>query len=80
MKDFYDCYRLIEENLLNKSLLKIAIHKTLKHRNTDLKMIPQPNEQLKIRWESFLRKNKISHLKLSDIIFKINKIISLDRS
>ena len=75
MKDFYDCYRLIEENILNKNLLKTAIHKTMKHRNTELKMIPQPNEQLKIRWESFLRRNKISNLKLFDVIFKINKMI-----
>jgi len=80
MKDFYDCYRLIEENILNKNLLKTAIHKTMKHRNTELKMIPQPNEQLKIKWESFLRRNKISDLKLSDVIFKINKTIFLDRS
>ncbi|MDE0119859.1 MAG: nucleotidyl transferase AbiEii/AbiGii toxin family protein [Bdellovibrionales bacterium] len=80
MKDFYDCYRLIEESIMDKNLLKTAIHKTMKHRNTKLKMIPQPNEQLKIRWESFLRRNKISDLKLSAIISKINKMISLDRS
>ena len=78
MKDFYDCYRLIEENILDKNLLKSAIRKTMKHRNTELKMIPKPNEQLKIRWESFLRRNKITDLKLSVIISKINKIISLD--
>jgi len=80
MKDFYDCYRLIEENILNKNLLKTAIHKTMKHRNTELKKIPKPNEQLKIRWKSFLKRNKISDLKLSDVILKINKIISLDRT
>ena len=76
MKDFYDCYRLIEENILDKNLLKIAIHKTMENRNTKLKMIPQPNEQLKIRWESFLKRNKISNLKLSTVISKINEMIS----
>ena len=76
MKDFYDCYRLIEENILDKNLLKEAIHKTMENRNTKLKMIPQLNEQLKIRWESFLRRNKISDLKLSVVISRINQIIS----
>ena len=75
MKDFYDCYRLIEENIMNKNFLKIAIHKTLENRNTELKMIPKPNEQLKRRWESFLKRNKISNLKLSTVISKINEII-----
>ena len=32
MKDFYDCYRLIEENIMDKNLLKTAIHKTMKNR------------------------------------------------
>ena len=76
MKDFYDCYRLIEENILDKNLLKVAIRKTMENRNTKLKMIPKPSEQLKIRWESFLRRNKISNLKLSAVISKINKMIS----
>ena len=75
MKDFYDCYRLIEENILKKSLLKDAIRKTLESRNTELKMIPKPNGQLKIRWEGFLKRNKISNLKLSAVISKINEII-----
>ena len=75
MKDFYDCYRLIEENILDKNLLKVAIHKTMENRNTKLKMIPKPNEQLKIRWESFLKRNKISNLKLSAVISKINRVI-----
>ena len=76
MKDFYDCYRLIDENIMDKSLLKAAIHKTMKNRNTDLRAIPKPTEQLKIRWESFLKRNKISDLKLSVVIFKINEMIS----
>ena len=42
---------------------------------TELKMIPKPNEQLKIRWEGFLKRNKISNLKLSAVISKINEII-----
>ena len=76
MKDFYDCYRLIEENIMDKNLLKTAIHKTIKNRNTELKAIPKPTEQLKIRWESFLKRNKISDLKLLAVISKINEMIS----
>ena len=76
MKDFYDCYRLIEENILDKNLLKVAIRKTMENRNTELKIIPQPNEQLNIRWESFLKRNKIADLKLSVVISRINRIIS----
>ena len=75
MKDFYDCYRLIEENILDKNLLKVVIRKTMENRNTKLKTIPKPNEQLKIRWESFLKRNKISNLKLSAVISKINRMI-----
>lgn len=75
MKDFYDCYRLIEENILDNNLLKMAIRKTLENRNTKLRMIPKPNEQLKIRWESFLKRNKISDLSLPVVISKINKIL-----
>ena len=76
MKDFYDCYRLIEENIMNKNLLKTAIHKTMENRNTELKAIPKSTEQLKIRWKSFLKRNRISDLKLSVVISKINEMIS----
>ena len=75
MKDFYDCYRLIKENIMDKSLLKTAIYKTMKNRNTELKAIPKPNEHLKTRWESFLKRNNISNLKLSSVISKVNEII-----
>ena len=75
MKDFYDCYRLIEENIMDKSILKTAIHKTMKNRNTELKAIPKPNEHLIIRWESFLKRNNLSNLKLSAVISKINEMI-----
>ena len=32
MKDFYDYYRLIDENIMNNSVLKTAIHKTMENR------------------------------------------------
>ena len=58
------------------NLSRSTYYYQVKNRNTELKMIPKPNEQLKIRWESFLKRNKISNLKLSAVISKINKIIS----
>ena len=75
MKDFYDCYQLIEKNILNTDLLKTAIHNTMKNRRTKLKMISKPTENLKIRWNSFVKRNKIFNLTISTAISTINQLL-----
>ena len=75
MKDFYDCYQLIEKNILDTELLKTAIQNTMKNRLTKVKMISKPTENLKIRWNSFVKRNKIFNLKISTTISKINKTL-----
>ena len=46
MKDFY-VIAFIDENIMDKNLLKTAIHKTMKNRNTQLKKYPSPLNNLK---------------------------------
>lgn len=73
MKDFYDCYCLIKANILNDKILKKAVQKTMKNRKSELKIIPRPDKQLEIRWRRFLKKNKISNLKLDFVVSEINQ-------
>lgn len=76
MKDFYDCYRLIEENVLDEKRLKKAIQETLKNRGTEFALIPAPSEALKTRWGGFVRKNKNIDIELEDINFMINGLLN----
>ena len=75
MKDFYDCYRLIEANVLNGNLLNKALHETMKNRGTKMQPIHIDSESLESRWKSFLKKNKVNNLDLNIVISKINAFI-----
>ncbi len=77
MKNFYDCYRLIEENIMSENFLKTALYTTTKHRGTKLEKIPRPDKQLEVRWKSFVKKNGVSDLELFDIVSKINDKLSI---
>ncbi len=76
MKDFYDCYRLIQEGVLDKNLLKKAIKETLENRGTKFSLIPEPTEAFNVKWNSFIKKNA-TQLELSDVIREINKTLNL---
>lgn len=71
MKDFYDCFRLIQENVLNIKDLKLAITETFRNRETDFRLIPESTEEFKVKWNSFIKKNSIQ-LELSEVIREIN--------
>jgi predicted nucleotidyltransferase component of viral defense system len=75
MKDFYDCYQLIQETSISKDNFKDAIQATFTNRGTKLTPIPDIADQLSVRWSGFVRKNKISDLKLSIVILEINNFL-----
>ena len=67
MKDFYDVYILLKNNVINNENLQESILQTFRHRNTDFTENHQlftsafhenPNRQT--MWKAFLRKMKIS--------------------
>lgn len=75
MKDFYDCYRLITEDKLDKSLTNEAITETLQNRETEFSLISNPVEQIKIRWKSFVKKSKFDHLEIETVVATINSFV-----
>lgn len=76
MKDFYDCYRLIQEGVLDKRLLKKAIAETLENRETEFSLIPGPTEDFNIKWKAFLKKNRLTDIDLSDVITIVNQFLT----
>ena len=56
MKDFYDCYRLIQDGVLDKKRLKRAIQETLENRGTEVHLIPEPTKSFNLKWNSFVKK------------------------
>ncbi len=76
MKDFFDCYRLIDERLLNSPALKIAIRETFSERETSVELIPKELKEVhKARWNAFIKKEKIAELKLVTAIDTINHFL-----
>jgi len=75
MKDFYDCYRLIESNALDEMLLKKAVLATLENRETKLEFISQSTVPFRANWQNFLKKSKLDDLDLKMIIAKINNTL-----
>jgi predicted nucleotidyltransferase component of viral defense system len=76
MKDYYDCFKLIEENILNAPELKQAISDTFTTRGTELG--PIPNEvvsALRTRWDNFLSKEKISKIEFQNVVERINEYL-----
>ena len=77
MKDFYDCYRMIEVGVLDKKQLKQAIEETLKNRQTTLNQIPTPSKAMNTKWQAFIKKNKIDSLDLSTVVLQINNFLKI---
>ena len=75
MKDFYDCYCLIEKGVLNNKLLNVAITRTMENRGTQLTLIPKPTDSFETKWKSFLKKNRINNLTLNTVVSKINTVL-----
>ncbi len=75
MKDFYDCYQLLQEQTIDDIILKKAVNETFINRETKLERIPEDITVFKSRWAAFLRKNKIKSLELSEIVKELNNKI-----
>ncbi len=75
MKDFYDCYRLVSENVLDATALSMAVAETMKNRGTPLERIPEPTKVFDARWKAFLRKNRINDPGLGEVVARINGAI-----
>ena len=76
MKDFYDCYKLIEEDILNVVELKQAISDTFTTRGTELSFIPAGViSALEPRWKNFLFKEKILTIELRIVVERINEFL-----
>lgn len=76
MKDFYDCYMMVENNILDKSEAALAVRDTFKTRGTELGLIP---ERLAIahdsRWKAFVKKENLSKIEIHTTILTINNFL-----
>lgn len=75
MKDFHDCIQIIRDKSISKDEFKNAILETFSNRNTTLSYIPNHEEKLGMRWNSFIKKNKIEKSDLSQVILEINNFM-----
>ena len=72
MKDYYDCFKLIKENILDLNDLKLAITNTFETRGTDLELIPTDFvDKLEARWNTFLKKEKTCVVRTQWILFDL---------
>jgi len=76
MKDYYDCFKLIEENILKVTELKGALSDTFTTRGTEFGPIPdEVVAVLASRWENFLAKEKISKIEFQKVVERINDFL-----
>lgn len=77
MKDYYDCFRMIEENILDQSTIKDAISDTFGARGTELGQIPKEIvSTLSQRWENFLSKEKLGKIEFENVVERINSFLA----
>jgi predicted nucleotidyltransferase component of viral defense system len=75
MKDYHDCIQIIRDSSISKDEFKRAILETFSNRETPFCFIPNHEEKLGQRWNSFTQKNKAEQTQLSQIIFEINDFL-----
>ena len=75
MKDYYDCYRIIQESVLNETKLKQALIETTSNRGTKLTLISGDTEVFEKMWKNFIKGVKVKKLDLKEIILTINTVI-----
>ena len=73
MKDYFDCYEMIIQKVLDDNTLKTSLHETTSNRGTPLTKIPVDTSAFDQLWKAFLKKNKIDNLDLDHIIKTINQ-------
>lgn len=75
MKDYYDCYQLIESRVINEESFKEAVQATFANRGTAFSLVPGAAEVLDLRWKRFARLNKLGDLKLAEVIRVLNQFL-----
>lgn len=74
MKDYFDCYQVIQDQSISKDNFKEAIGETFSNRGTTISLVPDFADILSIRWAGFARVNK-TDLKLDEVIQQINNFL-----
>ncbi len=76
MKDYFDCYSLIREDVMNPGILKGAINKTFEKRNTEIQLIEYFSSELRVNWELFRKKVYDCPETIDEVINGINNYLS----
>lgn len=75
MKNYFDCYVLIQNGVLDKKKTKRAIEKTFSRRKTDFQLIEDFSEELGPVWTQFQKKVKGCPKEISQVIGVINSFL-----
>lgn len=76
MKDYFDCYTLIKENVMDAIKVKEATKQTFDRRNTKLSPLEDYSDELSPHWAAFKKKVEGAPEELSEIIKVINSYLS----
>jgi hypothetical protein len=72
MKDYFDCYMLIEQNVMDEKKVRTAIEKTFSKRKTEIQLVKDYTEELGPLWSNFRKKVRSSPGEIAFIINRIN--------
>ena len=75
MKDYFDCYMLINNNILDYEKTKRAIEETFSRRKTNFQPIDDFSEQLGPSWTQFYNKVNQGPKEIGQVIYEINKFL-----
>jgi predicted nucleotidyltransferase component of viral defense system len=75
MKDFYDCYRMIQENILDEVLLRDALVETTANRGTKLTLVSEELDVFSGLWQNFLKGNQLDNINMKDVVDTINFLL-----
>ena len=73
MKDYFDCWQLILNEIISDAGLKEAIDDTSKNRGTKITLIPDYSTQHDHKWKTFIRRNDLDSIGIADVINTINR-------
>lgn len=75
MKDYFDCYILITQDVLDFKKVKTALDKTFKNRKTELVIIEDASPEIIEIWKGFCKKVPSSPKDINGVINLINKFL-----
>lgn len=75
MKDYFDCYTLINENIMDSDKVINAVTKTFQKRETKIELIEDFSEELDEKWKPFRNKIKDGPDNIKLIIDRINNYL-----